>query len=495
MSETKGILEQMRSDAVAWISGWMNPSTGQGDPGRDKRAGVVWGGGSFMDERLLESLFAYNDLSHVIVTALPEWGLRHGWDLTLEGSDAAQTQKVESAVRAALDDLSAHERELEAATWGQLYGGGLMLLGLDDGRDTSEPLDVTRLRGLRWVRVVPRRDARIVSTYADARVEGYGRPALYEVDEWPETGGPGERTMWHETRVIRYPGAPTPLEVRRQNKGWDLSVLDRVISKLSQHDSLWDYTSAMMSDGSQGIWKIKGLVSSIARGAKADVEARFQLADKSRSMFRSLLLDADGEDFSYVHRQFSGISDLLAQSAIRTAAAAQMPVTVLFGQSPAGLNATGESDIRLWYDRVESYQERVLRRRTERLVSLILRSKEGPTEGVEPEHWRVTYRPVRKATPMEEAELRARQAQIDTAYISAGVLASLEVAVSRFTSEGWSPETQIDVEARAAAMREAVQRVIEQARSAAATTSAQLAAPAPMALPAPTKGPSGDEVR
>lgn len=94
-----------------------------------------------------------------------------------------------------------------------------------------------------------------------------------------------------------------------------------------------------------------------------------------------------------MHRQFSGLNGLLAQSAIRTAAAAQMPVTVLFGQSPAGLNATGE-----------------------------------------------------KATPMEEAELRAGQAQIDSAYVSANVLSADEVAVSRFASEGWSAETQIDLE-------------------------------------------------
>ena len=85
-------------------------------------------------------------------------------------------------------------------------------------------------------------------------------------------------------------------------------------------------------------------------------------------------------------------------------------------------------------------------------MTLILRSNAGPTKGQAPEHWKVNFRPVRKATPMEEAELRARQAQIDNAYVTANVLSADEVAVSRFTSEGWSAETQIDLERRRAAI-------------------------------------------
>ena len=112
----------------------------------------------------------------------------------------------------------------------------------------------------------------------------------------------------------------------------------------------------------------------------------------------------------YVHRQFGGIADLLAQSAIRASATAQMPATILCGQSPAGQNATGENDIRRWYGRVEQYQEDVLRSRLERIVQVVLLSKRGPTNGVEPKDWRTTFRPVRKETPMEGAELRARQA-------------------------------------------------------------------------------------
>lgn len=443
-------LDQLRQDAVAWVAGWLDPITGQGDPARDKRAGLMWGGGVPMRSETLASLFAYNDLAHVIVTALPEWGLRHGWDLALGERNAVDAQRVESEVRKQLDQLRAHEVQREGATWGQLYGGGLVLIGAADGQATDQPLDVDALERVEFLRAVERTHVRVAELHDDPAGGDFGTPRVYQVEERTPVGTTA--TRWHASRVLRYPGALTPERVRRHNRGWDLSVLDRVAAKLSLHDSLWDNVGAMVADGSQGVWKIKGLFNAVVSGRRDQLESRFAIADRTRSLFRSLLLDADSEDFSYVHRQFSGIAPLLAQSAIRTAAAAQMPVTVLFGQSPAGLNATGESDIRLWYDRVESYQEDVLRPRLERLVTLILRSSAGPTKGQAPEHWKVNFRPVRKATPMEEAELRARQAQIDNAYVSARVLSAEEVAVSRFTSEGWSAETQIDLKRRRAAI-------------------------------------------
>ena len=447
-----GPLATLTRDAFAWMAGWFNPSTGRGDPERDKRANVWWSGGFPLHHDVLRSLFLHNDLAYAITMALPEWALRHGWDLGLD-SDAASAQEIETRVRVHMDNLRYHEKQLYSSVWGQLFGGGLLLIGAVDGRTSDQPLDVENLQRIDWVRPIDRSDCRIWQTYQDPAHANFGQPEIYEV--WPRgIFAAAPPVAWHETRLIRYPGVVTPLLAQIQNQGWDYSMLDRVVSKLMLHDSFWDNVGAMVEDGSQGVWKIKGLFNAVVNNMRDQLEARFQIADQTRSNFRALLLDSDGEDFQYIHRQFNGIDGLLAQSAIRTAAAAQIPVTVLFGQSPAGMNATGESDIRLWYDRVEAYQEDVLRPRQEHFMYLLFKSKEGPTAGQEPDGWKLNFRPVRKATPMEEAELRARQAQIDGEYIGRRVVAKEEVAISRFTSEGWSSETQIDIAARVKALKE-----------------------------------------
>lgn len=440
-----GALAALRQDAISWLAGWVNESTGQGDPERDKSRNVYWGAGAPLHPYVLGSLFTYNDLARAIVTALPEWGLRHGWELELGGRDAVAAQEVSDTVVSTMDDLGAHRAQLDAAVWGQLFGGGLLLLGAVDGRDTDEPLDIRHLRRIEWVRVVSRWTVWPVK-YFDAPARAvHGQPELYDVLERFAGASTTGTVRYHASRVIRYPGPLTTAEEKLNRQGWDQSVLDYVVAKLSMSDSLWDDVATMVHDGSQGVWKIKGLFNAVLSGQRDKIEARFAIADKARSIFRSLLLDADGESFDYVHRQFTGVADLLGQSAIRTAAAAQIPVTVLFGQSPQGLNATGEGDIRLWYDRVEQYQSDVLRPGTETLVRLLLRSKEGPTGGEEPANWTVAYRNVRKLTPMEQAEVEARKAQADASNIKAGIYSPEEAAVSRYTPRGWSGKTQINL--------------------------------------------------
>ena len=125
-----------------------------------------------------------------------------------------------------------------------------------------------------------------------------------------------------------------------------------------------------------------------------------------------------------------------------------MPVAVLLGRSPAGLNATGDADTRGWDDVVDGERRTVLLPALERVVRLLLLSREGPTRGVEPEGWSVVLPPLRTPTPSEDAALRKAVADTDVAYVQAGVLAPEEVARSRFRPEGWSAETSVDLEAR-----------------------------------------------
>lgn len=437
-------LADVRADAFSMVGGWINSLTGRGDPERDKGAANAWIGGVLMQPETLRSLYTFNALSRAICNALSEWALRNGWDLTLD-RDAVESKKIEAGVRTRVAELGAHESLLRAGIWGQTFGGGLILVGADDGRSTRQPLDEQNIKTIRFLRVVPRSLVRHHEVYSNPELAKYGETATYEVRERATGLAGAPATIWHESRVIFFPGPTTDDETRLENEGWDQSILDVVVNTLSKHDAMWDNVGAAVEDASQGVWKIKDLALAASTGLGDKIEARMKLADKARSMFRSMLLDADKEDFQYVHRDFGGVSDLLGQSAVRTAAAAQMPVTVLMGQSPAGLNATGDSDLELWYARVGAYQTGVAVSRVERLVRLILLSKDGPTEGIEPDSWAVKLADPRSLTPMQRAELRARQAQVDGQMISAKVLTPEEVAISRYTSEGWSDVTQIDL--------------------------------------------------
>jgi len=200
----------------------------------------------------------------------------------------------------------------------------------------------------------------------------------------------------------------------------------------------------MLLDCSQGILSQKGLIRAIGAMGAAAIEARMASIDTYRASNRMLVLDADGETFSYIERGFAGVDALLGLFMLRMASAARMPVTVLFGRSPAGLNATGESDLETWYAEVMSYQEHVVMPMIERIVRIIAVSLGSP----DPESWSVTFPSLWIEGPKATAERSKIVADRDVAYISAQVYEPEEVALAR--SSGLDAEIVIDEDSRRA---------------------------------------------
>lgn len=74
-----------------------------------------------------------------------------------------------------------------------------------------------------------------------------------------------------------------------------------------------------------------------------------------------LALDKESEDLAQINTPLSGVRDLVQQSLELLAALNRTPAVKLLGISPSGFNATGESDIRNYYDHISSRQEKTLR--------------------------------------------------------------------------------------------------------------------------------------
>jgi phage-related protein (TIGR01555 family) len=333
------------------------------------------------------------------------------------------------------------------------------LIGADDGQeDLSKPLNedaVTTIRHLTaftggW-------DGELVawSYYRDPTQPKYGRPEIYMLRNVgvPASAGmgvgeaaksaPNRSITWvHESRLIVFSGPAVSRESRIQMRGWGDPVFTRIDQVLSHYDQTWGGVANLMTDFSQGVLKVGGLLESMGGNNKnptRNLSARALALNMSRSISRVMLVDADKEDFK---------RDILQQFALRLAAAADMPVALLMGQAPAGLNATGASDIRFFYDRVAAKQRNRLLPQLNRLVRLVFKSKEGPTAGTEPDKWNITFRSLYQLSELEKATLRKTVAETDAIYISNQVLTPEEVAASTFGGSEWSMERTIDMQAR-----------------------------------------------
>ena len=106
------------------------------------------------------------------------------------------------------------------------------------------------------------------------------------------------------------------------------------------------------------------------------VVERATLAAMAKGINGALLIDSE-EDYQQKSATFATLPDVLNTFLQIVSGAADIPMTRLLGQSPGGMSATGESDLRNYYDRIQSMQELVLQPSMQILDECLIRSALG----------------------------------------------------------------------------------------------------------------------
>lgn len=353
-------------------------------------------------------------------------------------------------------------------------------LDADDPRNLTAPLDETKIRSINHLTTFRGGwDGEIIAWryYNDPRKSNYGKPSVYMVRNigvplaappapgekfMPETVAPGlpitsantgtgPMIFWiHESRLLVFPGVAVSRFARVQMRGWGDSVFIRVNQVLSHYDQTWGGVAILMQEWAQGVLKIKGLAQMLLKNnpdANNKLAQRALMLQITQSIARCRLIDSE-EDFKREIAPLTGIADVLDAFANRLAAAADMPVSLLMGQTKGGLGDSSKGDVRFFYDRVSAKQRKHMMPLVRRLQRLLFLAKDSCVNGIEPDRWSVTPRALYKMSDQETADLRNKQADTDTKYITASVLTPEEVAASRFGGAEYSVETVIDLEGR-----------------------------------------------
>jgi phage-related protein (TIGR01555 family) len=478
-------LSARRADA------WSNVITGLGSAtGRDKRSGADFAT-TILGLGDCEEFYRADDMAARAADLLPREMTREGWDVAVEGdSDAAEKMEAEHK------RLSIHDRMLEGMIWGRVFGGAGLLIGARDGEaDPIEPLNEAKIRSVDWLTVFDARELIAVQWYGDPGAAKYGEPEIYRLQPLTldsrtidrvtrseksagvkATAYLGYATYVHESRVVRFEGVKLTRRQMRAQVGWGDSIYNRLYEEIRDFQAAFDSTSALLQDFAQAVIKIEGLLEILAGNQSDVLQNRMAALDMGRSVVRAYLLDSK-EDFERKATPTTGLPELLEQFALRLAAAVEVPVSLLMGQAPAGLNATGDSDIRWFYDRVAARQRSELQPVLERLTRLLFLAKDGPSKGIEPKNWSIQFRPLWQLDEVQEADRRLKIAQADAAVVGAGIVTPEEVATTRYGGDEYNGGkiqlVEEDPEARAAATQENAEAEAEAAAAALAAKGGQ----------------------
>jgi len=366
--------------------------------------------GIFPDMYLTDH-YESNGLFAKIIDAPAEEALKHGFDLGLqEGADAA------TFITDTLDDLAWDEAAATAIRWARLYGGAIGVMLVDDGRGIDDPLDIKSVKSIEEIRVYERAvvwpDYSVMYDFNTAPTLGntatkYGMPEKYFVNSifgqfWVHesrclifrNGILPERTM---QPYYRFWGAPEYLRIRRELR-----------ETITSHS----LAVKMLERSVQAVHGIKDLVNTLQQPGGVDIVLkRLQAVDKGRNILNSIAIDAEGESYEFKNMTFSGIKDVLESACNILSAVTNISQAVLFGRSPAGMNATGESDLENYYNYIERIQKLMLRGNMCKLVDIIVQVGLAQGKFSEAPQIKLAFNPLWSMSDEDQAKVERERAQ------------------------------------------------------------------------------------
>lgn len=369
------------------------------------------------DNQSTAGTYGFNPITRVRL--ILEWAYRGSWICRMAVRTVADDMTKQGVILGS--DMDPESRDLlqtafskkfvifdklaETIGWARLYGGAGAVLLLD-GHNLSSPLDVSRVSpgqfcGLlaldRWMV-----DPSLNDLVTDLRSPDLGKPKFYTV---VADAPAAPRQKIHHTRFMRFEGDDLPYYQRLSENLWGLSVLESVFDRILAFDSSTQGAAQLVYRAHIRNLSINGLREIIGTGGDMLDALIEQIEWMRRWQGNEGVTILDSEDrFESLQYTFAGLDSVLIQMGQQISGALQIPLVRLFGQSPAGLNSTGESDLRMYYDGILSQQERHLRPPLEVLIRVIAQS-----EGIKiPENFNFRFAPLWQLTPDQKAGINTQ---------------------------------------------------------------------------------------
>lgn len=443
----------------------------------DSLFNLVSGLGTPKDPRL-SSKFVYRELDRNTLEQMyrSDWLARRLVDLPAE--DATREWRSWNGDAKKLQKIDALERKLElqkklrmALVRARLYGGGALLLGVDQGAPEEElDFDTIGLGDLKFVVVVNRYELAAGPRIYSVESPWYTRPEYYTVATpmygfMGEQGGayptdpklfmssapllpdPGRLTQpvsgmirVHPSRVIEFAGNELPdWRLAPMGGGWGDSILQTVDDSLKDFAMIMGGLASMINDMKMDVIKVPELSRKLSTAEMTSKTLqRFGLANMAKSSINTLLLDKD-EEWNRITTTFGSTPELIRTAMTVACASGGVPESRIMGNAPShGLQGTGTTgglvDIRNYYDDITSQQKSKYKPMLVPLDVCLQRSATGTFDPSVDYSWNPLYQP----TPQEKAATALAKAQTTQVYVNASLInedALREAVVSQLVED------------------------------------------------------------
>ena len=409
LAQESGKTKEYRSD------GYVNMLNKYGT-GRDSSSHYVFQADAMTMDSALTEAYEGNGLFTKIIDRPAEEALKRGFDLGIKDQDIMNYLSVK------LDDLDWEQNAAQALKWTRLYGGALVVMVINDGRNIWDPVDWEHVRGIEELRVYERPlvNPDYHSIYRSVSNDNgracrakFGTPQYYQVSSIYGT------FRVHESRCLVFRNGVLPENsLNTQYRFWGIPEYYRIKKNLQETHTAHGNGVKLLDRCVQAIYKMRNLSNLLLTdGGEEQVLKRLNAIDMARGILNTMLIDADGEDYDFKQMSMSGVREIIDSTCTMLSAVTDIPQTILFGRSPAGMNSTGESDMESYYNMVERMQKMNLKANGRTLVNLIFREGIATGKLQNMPEYKLGFEKLWSLSEKEQADLDKLKA--DTEYVKA----------------------------------------------------------------------------
>lgn len=363
----------------------------------------------------INSLYRSHWVVQKIINVIPQDMLKNGYDIQTD----LKPEQISEVLRV-IRKTRLHSKILEGLYWGRLYGGAIGVMLIDGEEDLTQPLDLDQVqigafKGMlildRWngVSVAP-------DLVDDINDDEFGMPKYYDI----QLNESSAIQRIHHSRVCRFVGREMPYLEKVAETYWGTSELEHIIDELKKRDNVSWNIALLTFMANIRILKLEGMEQVLSTGDERVQQRLYNTIEGMNQMLNSNALQVLGKDDDFVTQQytFSGLGDVYDRFMMDVSGACGIPATKLFGRSPAGMNATGESDLQNYYDTIEANQESQLRPVLDKLLPVIFTSALGAV----PDDLDYVFNPIRRSQDVEKQNIGSQQTQAVVQAFTAGLI-------------------------------------------------------------------------
>ena len=384
-------------------------------------SGVACGTGGFMGYPLLAELSQLPE--YRMLAEKPADAMTRKWiKLTTKG-DGDKTE-VLAKLTAAMEKFKLREHFRDAAKYDNFFGGCHLYIDTGDSENPDElkmPLIVDKakikkgaLRGFKLIEPLYTYPYRYNST--NPLAEDYYNPRAWLV----------MAKEVHVSRLLHFVSRPVPNLLKPSYNFNGLSMSQLAKPYVDNWIKTRNSVNKIISNFSISGIKTNMSDSLAMDDCGDDLVGRAQLFNEMRDNQGLFVLDNNiqsPEEFFQFNVPLTTLDALQAQAQEHLASVSGQPLVILTGITPAGLNASSEGEIQVWYDRINGDQHNLFDDNLLRALQVIQLSEFGKVDddiGFE-------YVSLQDQDPTEASSIRKSDAETADIYINAGIITPDEV--------------------------------------------------------------------